>query len=153
MTISTNQEPTIYRNLYENTGPGFNSVINSSHFRNQSLFRLLSHRPGCIVGYHKQTLQCATSHQNPSQQQRILGKSVMEMQTAVTAYLKSKQLLLFAFVRLRTPCEDKRYNIIVTADLKVRQLLLSRFVERLMHANLGQRLWQAEAAVVCLMTM
>ena len=27
MAISTNQKPTIYRNLYENTGPDLNTLI------------------------------------------------------------------------------------------------------------------------------
>ena len=30
MAISTNQKPTIYRNLYENTGPGYLSLRNLS---------------------------------------------------------------------------------------------------------------------------
>ena len=27
MAISTNQKPTIYRNLYENTGPGLTNIL------------------------------------------------------------------------------------------------------------------------------
>ena len=33
MDISTNQKPTIYRNLYENTGPDSSEVCNASHDR------------------------------------------------------------------------------------------------------------------------
>ena len=30
MAISTNQKPTIYRNLYENTGPGIDYILNQN---------------------------------------------------------------------------------------------------------------------------
>ena len=40
MAISTNQKPTIYRNLYENTGPG--SVLRRGHVHALSFFQRIS---------------------------------------------------------------------------------------------------------------
>ena len=49
MAISTNQKPTIYRNLYENMAPGIADAIPSFNWRKMYVYMKNSHIPNLII--------------------------------------------------------------------------------------------------------